>query len=216
MIAAAWTALARLASLPFSIIILMMLSVLLIGSDVVYGVQSSAMFPVMVVYALLWVMSRQELKGTQHRPMNIRKAFPAFIISFIATAFVMMMVGPMLAGLILASTLEAGIEFIIVFGLMQTFVKAYIEEEFFRGRLAAKIGDIGQALMFGLFHFFILYAVFGFSWMLFGAMGWLTLLGYIWGRLEDVAGIEGSTGSHWGYNLAALGMLPFVTGMVVV
>lgn len=209
-------AIGKLSQLPFSFIVMMMVFALMLGSDFIYGAASARMQTVMFIYAVLLLYTRTEVPKTQHKQMNIVKSFPVFIITFGITAVVMLGIQPLVGGVIAASTLEAGIEFVAVFGVMQAFVKAYIEEEVFRGRIVMKVGEVGQALLFGAFHFFMLMIAFGFSPMLLVAMAWLALLGYIWGRVEDRWGLTASTASHFAYNLAAFGILGIVIGATVV
>ena len=208
---------AKLAKIPSTFIIFLMLMVLLLGSDVIYGAEfSGRMSTVLIIYILLLVMARSEMPKKEHKSRTIFQSIPAFLIMFFITIFVMMGITPFAGEIIAASTLEASLEFVAVFGLMHAFVKAYIEEEVFRSRLSTILGELGQAIAFGAFHFFILLIVFGFSPMLVAAMGWLAVLGLLWGFIENRFGIEGSTGSHFAYNLAAFGMIPVIFGALVI
>ena len=208
--------LAKLAKIPFTFIIFLMIMVLLLGAGTIYGAESARYTSVMIIYAVLLLAGRSEIPKTEHKSKTIFQSIPAFLIMFFITIFVMIGITPFAGEIIAASTLEASLEFVAVFGLMHAFVKAYIEEEVFRSRLSTILGELGQAIAFGAFHFFILLIVFGFSPMLVAAMGWLAVLGLLWGFIENRFGIEGSTGSHFGYNLAAFGMIPVIFGALVI
>jgi hypothetical protein len=207
---------AQLVKMPSTFVIFIMLAVLMIGSEAIYGELSGRMTTVLIVYILLLLMSRAEMPKKEHKSRTIIQSIPAFLIMFFITLFVMIGIQPFTGELIAASTLESSLEFVAVFGFMHAFVKSYIEEEVFRSRLSVMIGELGQAIAFGAFHFFILLMVFGFSPMLIAAMGWLAGLGLLWGFVENKFGIEGSTGSHFAYNLAAFGMVPVIFGALVI
>ena len=208
--------LTKLLKLPSTFIVFIMLAVLLLGSEAIYGELSGRMTTVLLIYILLLVMSRTEMPKKEHQSKTIFQSIPAFLIMFFITLFVMIGIQPFAGELIAASTLEAGLGFVAVFGFMHAFVKSYIEEEVFRSRLSVMIGELGQAIAFGAFHFFILVMVFGFSPMLIAAMAWLAVLGLLWGKIENRFGVEGSTGSHFAYNLAAFGMIPVIFGALVI
>lgn len=207
---------AALGKLRFQFIIFILVMILLLGSSVIYGELASQMNLILTVYAVMHLYAMVLFQKTEHPPQTIIGSLPLFLIAFLFTLMIMLAVSPYIQGVLVASTLEAGIEFIVAFGVMHAFVKAYIEEEVFRARLSVILGEVGQAIAFGLFHFFVLLMLFGFSPMLLAAIVWLTLLGYIWGRVEDRGGIAASTGSHFGYNMIVMGMAAFIVGGAVI
>lgn len=208
------SALGRL-KIGFAVFIAVM--ILLLGSEAIYGNLAPDMERVLYIYLFMLILTLVYFPKREHKMPTIPAAFPVFMIAFLITLFLMLIVRsiPMMQGLLVVSTLEASIEFTAVFLIMHAGVKAYIEEEVFRARLSVILGEGGQAIAFGLFHFFVLYMLFGFTWMLLGALVWLTLLGYAWGRVEDWGGTPASTGSHFAYNLVVMGIGIFLIGGVV-
>lgn len=203
--------------LPLGFFIFIMVAILLLASPVIYGELATQMNMVLIVYVLLYLYAKIGFKRTEHPEQPIRAVLPMFLITFLGTLLVMVLIANVqfIQGMLAASTLEASIGFTLIFGFMHAGVKAYIEEDIFRARLSVMVGEAGQAILFGLFHFAILWAIFGFTLPLVLALAWLTALGYLWGRLENRTGIAGSTGSHYAYNLAAFGMLPLIIGGMV-
>jgi membrane protease YdiL (CAAX protease family) len=234
--------LAGLGRLNLSFIVMILTALLLISADQVYGPETGIrMQVVLLIYVVLlvWIRGDAGHKG-EHPEQSIGPAIPLFIAGFVLTYIIFTaflaapVTGELLPGLIAASTLEiqASITFVSVLGFGHAFVKAYIEEEVFRSKMMTLLkpvsgkGDgtfmqnvrqeLPAALVFGAFHFVVLYAFFGFTASLWVAMGWLSLLGLAWGIAEDRIGIAGSTGSHFAYNLIVFGMLPVLSGAVVV
>lgn len=208
--------LTKLASIPSTFIVLMLTLVLLLGGQVIYGEIANQMTLILIIYMIMLLAVRTEVKKTEHPTKSIVQALPFFVVTFLVTLGIMIPLKLAIPGVLAASTLEANVEFVFVFGFIHAFVKAYIEEEVFRGRLSTLLGEGGQAIVFGLFHFFILLFVLGWGPSLIAALVWLVVLGFVWGLLENRTGIEGSTGSHFGYNIAVYGMIPFLTGALVI
>lgn len=112
---------------------------------------------------------------------------------------------------------SASMEFVTIalgFGLLHSFVKAYIEELVFRYYLplVVGLGDVLSSILFGLFHLSVTYmtgnpAPVQTILLLMG-------LGYFWSLVRRLfqsqgigAGIAASTGSHFAWNLVALGLI---------
>jgi len=208
--------LTKLMQVPSTFIVFLMLVVLLLGSEAIYGAASGVWTNILIIYIVMLLLGRSSMPKKEHQSKTIFQSIPAFLIMFFITLFVMIGIQPFAGELIAASTVEVGIEFVAIFGFMHAFVKSYIEEEVFRSRLSVILGELGQAIAFGAFHFFVLLMVFGFSPMLIAAMAWLAILGLLWGKMENKFGIEGSTGSHFAYNLGAFGMIPVIFGALVI
>jgi hypothetical protein len=204
------------ARLPFVFIVFLMMMVLLLGASAIYGEYASKMTNVLFIYAIMLLLAQTNFRKTQHKGQQIVASLGPIFIAFLGTLVMMAFIQPLISGVIVASTLEASLGITAAFGLVHAFVKAYIEEEVFRGRLSALVGEPGQAILFGVFHVFVLYSFFGFSVMLLGAMAWLTALGYVWGRVEDWGGLAASTGSHFAYNLVVMGIGAVLFGAVAV
>jgi len=99
------------------------------------------------------------------------------------------------------------------FGFLYAFVKAFIEEVIFRWTLVRRFNPVIASLMFGGFHFGVL-VVFGVPFTtLLVAIGFLSALGFAWYMLSSwygkgsPIGLMASAGSHFGYNLVALGVI---------
>jgi hypothetical protein len=208
--------LAVLGRLPFSFFVFIAVMLLMLGSDMIYGEMAMQMNTVMQIYMMMLLFAAVKFTKTEHKAEMAAQALPSFMFLFISSILIMSIVGPMIQGVLVASTLEASIQLAFAYGLMHAFVKAYVEEEVFRGRLVVLLGEVGQAVAFGLFHFFVLFMILGWSPMLFASMFWLMGLGYLWGKVEDRWGLAGSTGSHFGYNLVVMGIAPFIFGAAVI
>lgn len=206
---------AMLAKQPMGFAVFILVMVLLLGAPLIYGEMAPQMNTVLFIYLFMLVIARQAMPKTEHKAQTIPQSIPIFLIFFVVSVIVMLVVQPMMSGVLVASTLEASIEFVFAFGLLHAFTKAYIEEEVFRARLSLILGEAGQAIAFGLFHFAVLFMLFGWSPLLLAAMAWLTALGYLWGRIEDRFGLAGSTGSHFGYNVVVMGLAVFLFGAAV-
>lgn len=210
--------LSQVKKLGFSFFVLLMIIGLWLGADLIYGEMAQQMQLVLIGYAIMLVLVRQEMPKTEHKQTHFTAALPLIFISAGVTFFVFLTLSQigLIRGVLVASTLEAAISFTAAFSLAHAFVKAYIEEEVFRGRFSTKLGEAGQALLFGGFHVFILYMLMGFSLGLITALGWLTFMGLVWGFIENRWGLEGSTGSHFGYNIVAMGLAPLLLGASVI
>jgi len=178
---------------------------LYINADYVYGPYAGIVKNVMLAYfILLALLSPFVIKIL----MDIGpKDIPNFSIGFITTAIVMFAIGSIT---LITGEVEGGLALALGFGLLHSFVKAFNEEVIFRGVLPKIMGgglwpDIISSVLFGLFHV----AVTGAAWY---AIIFLSVLGFVWAMMRNYIGIMGTTGSHFAYNLAALGVLPKLFG----
>lgn len=179
---------------------------LYVNADAIYGVYSDMVRNTMTVYLmLLAVFSALVFKElVKIGPQDL----PGFTIGFIVTAALLMGLNTFgLSGSILGQ-IEPGLTMALGFGLLHAMVKAFDEELIFRGVLPTFLGgsiyaDILSSVFFGLFHF----AVTGADLF---AMIFLMGLGFVWALLRRRMGLLASTGSHFAYNLMALGVLPMI------
>lgn len=136
---------------------------------------------------------------------------PNFSIMFVLTSIVMLVL-PAFA--LITGEIEEGLTLALGFGFLHAFVKAFDEEVIFRGVLPMIMGqgvktgiyvDIISSVAFGAFHL----AVTGANIF---AMIFLSALGFIWAQVYKRFGLMGATGSHFAWNLGALGVLPTILG----
>jgi len=215
--------LALLTKLPLAIYVLFGLMALLLGASAIYGEFAQAQVNVLIIYAVMYIGAIVSV-GAASKSGKVKAAgktaaragMPIFLLAAVLSALIATMAYPFLKGAILASTLEAGMGMALAGGLLTAAVKAYIEEEVFRGQFLPLIGNLGQALLFGFFHVFILSSVLGWTLTLLGALAFLSILGYGWGWIKIHYGIGASAGSHFGYNLVAMGVSAFIFGAVVI
>jgi len=192
--------------IAFGIIIILIQLWLYINADYVYGAYSSTVRNVMLAYfILLAILSPFVIKillgiGIQD--------VPNFSIGFVITALIMFAIGG--AVTLLTGEVEKGLTLALGFGLLHSLVKAFNEEVIFRGVLPSIFGkslysDILSSVLFGVFHVAVTNASLAGIVFLIG-------LGFIWSQVRNHLGLMGSTGSHFAYNLAALGVLPKILG----
>lgn len=202
--------------LTFSFIIFIAIMILMLGASSIYGDYADDANTVLGVYMTMLLFTAVKFKAKRSAEQRLSMALPAFLIMFLLTFGIMTLLRPAIQGLLVASTLEASMSLAAAGGLLTAFVKAYVEEDVFRSRLAPLIGEWGQSILFGMFHFFVLFMILGWSWWLPAAIAWLSLLGYVWGRVEDRFGLAGSTASHFAYNIVAMGLGAVLVGGTVV
>jgi membrane protease YdiL (CAAX protease family) len=177
---------------------------LYINAEAIYGVYADLVRNVMLAYfILLAILSPFVIQILMKIGID---DIPSFSMVFILTALVMYLV-PFITGI--TGEVERGLTLALGFGFLHGFVKAFNEEVIFRGVLPRmmgnKYGGIISSVAFGFFHL----AVTGVNWL---AMVFLSILGFVWYLIYQRYGIMGSTGSHFAYNLAALGVLPTLLG----
>jgi len=192
----------------------------------VFGVYADGVKDVIVIYFLVYLMA---LATYATKPPTLSKDFTSlfhFIAMFAATALIMVVIPKGITGTLASFEL---VRIALGFALLWGFVKAYIEEIVFRWVLpkVAGLGDIVSNILFGAFHASVLFAnatimvksgtmtsVQVIPYVLLGA-SILGILGYAWSKVRDTQfGLMGAVGSHTGYNLAVLGVLPILFGSV--
>jgi membrane protease YdiL (CAAX protease family) len=192
--------------LAVGIFILVVQLFMYINADAIYGPYAGMVRNVMLAYLILlaifspYVIPELAKLGVQE--------VPGFVIGFALTTIVMLIV-PFVTGLV--GEIEKGLTLALGFGFLHSFVKAFNEEVLFRAVLPKVMGGsiyagLISSVFFGLFHM----AVTGFSIV---AMIFLSVLGFVWYLVYQRFGLMGSTGSHFAYNLAALGVLPSLFGI---
>lgn len=205
-------------SLTIGVVLLITLVFLLTNASLFFtNVQNTQI--VMLIYSvmLLFVIVAQlATPGVQETEKifvtGLGGLFP-FFLGFFLTA--MLLIALLIPGII-ASFAEplvlAGTPIGFFAGIIYAFIKAYIEEALFRDLLMSRIGIVMQAILFGVFHFAVL-SVGGASVfaVLIGAF-FLAALGYIWGVMKQFGGVFFSTGSHFAWNMHALGILKKIMG----
>lgn len=177
-------------------------------ADYVFGPMAAQARQTMTLYFFLLliplVVFRESIPGSKE---NIRSLMP-FILTFVVTLVVAM--------LFRTFVMEASIEFytlILGYGLLYGFVKAYIEEIVFRWVLPkAGLGDIAASILFGLFHLAVVMMA-GMAapwWAIITLMG----LGFAWTLVRRAfmqfgtgGAIAACVGSHFAYNIVALGLI---------
>ena len=210
---------------------------LLLGADVMFGpyaeVATSILYIYFFMYLLMWVTV-----GTRPSTISVgSEGWVNFLIGMLGTGVIL------LVGLLIFAPFLSSAALVIIpaqigiaalgFGALHGFVKAYIEESVFRDALPIKagLGDIISNVLFAAFHGFILLGatiptqVSAGKLVDLGAANWqyaiiplitLFVLGLGWAKIRNVWGIMGSTGSHFAWNLFALGILGKIfTGGIV-
>ena len=206
----------KIGMLPTGIFIFFITLMLILGSDYIYGTFGGQMKDMLYVYLFMLFGAMAMIPVIKPiKAIPLSRGIASFAIMFMATFIITLTLSGLIATFIQVSTLEVGIALIATFGLLHAFIKAFIEEKVFREIISRKIGKIPSSIIFGLFHFFVLIGVLGFSWPLFLALAWLSALGYIWCIVYERFGLMGSTGSHFGYNVVAMGMAPAILGVVI-
>ena len=206
---------AKVRKLPVDFAIMLMMFYLILGADFAFGENAALMTNVLYMYMFMFVIARVTLPKVEKAQFPLGKAAMNFMAMFIVTAIVMLFLPSSVTALMAAGSFDASILFAVSFGVIYALVKAYIEEDVFRNRISVVAGEKGQAFLFGLFHFFVLVALFGFTTTLIIPIALLMVLGFIWGIMQNKFGTLGSTGSHFGFNAYILGILPRMLGSVV-
>lgn len=169
---------------------------------------------VLAAYFFLLLLGLQ-VGGANIGELKLYSAMP-FVLGFAVTYAILYAIGPGVTGNILLGQIE-NVKIAAGYGLLHGFVKAYIEEVIFRWVLPFKagLGPILSNIGFGLFHVGVL-AIQGtpLTGAIFVPVMILTGLGFAWHLLAwkvnifgKPLGIMGSTGSHYAYNLFALGAI---------
>jgi len=165
---------------------------------------------VLLIYIVMFLLTDALLRDKEiKQPGNLG----GFLMGFLLTAVVLLAVSlgvPWLRELITYVISPAGV-IMLPFGITFALAAAYLEERMFRGSWPAAIGDVGSAILFGVFHIAVLITVGGLA---FPIIPVLTLigLGLFWAKMRSMGGIMMSSGSHFAYNLWAVGILLLVLG----
>ena len=213
--------------LSVGLMVLIVTAFLWINSAFIYQAFAEQASHVMLIYLILYVLFASSFA------IAVRGKVPIFakgltdlrnfVITFGLTAAVMFFIP-------LIFLQQASVEIFILalgFGLLHSFVKAYIEEIVFRWILPIgfRIGDIFSNILFALFHMSVLTSVLiaqGISFEIAIAsaivpMTVLFFLGMLWAWMRGPNGsrfgIAGAVGSHFSYNLASLGILAAMLGV---
>lgn len=203
-------------AIRIDVIILFIMAILLLMSDFLFGALSPLIFPTIVAYSILFILSIRLGKFNVNELRKRPKVFQNLLFGvalMIVIAFALQSSGILSPGLI-ASTETSGLTFAALIGgsgIVLVSMKAFIEEVVFRGALPKTgLGDIGSNLAFGLFHVATLTARAAFDptfsvALIPVAVLLLVGLGFVWTFFRNSLGLMGAVGGHIGWNLAALG-----------
>lgn len=195
-----------LSNINLGAIVIMITLFLWLGADFFFGKGANAASRVILMY-LIMLMSIIIVFRTEMPNIILNsQSLVIFIITGTITA-----IGLSAVPKLFLSSFEPIVA--ISFGFLYAFVKAFIEEVIFRWVLVRKFNPVIASLLFGAFHFGVL-AVFGTPFTtIIVAVTFLSILGYGWYLLSNwygkgnPIGLMASTGSHFGYNLVALGVI---------
>lgn len=186
-----------LPKITLNLIILFVMLFLFINATFVYGVYAEQVKTTLIAYFILILMVSVATGSQLFAPLTIMD-LRNFAIMFILTTLVFVPL-QFLRGL----GAEVAVTSALGFGLLHGFVKAFIEEEVWADKLKKHIGPVGSALTFGLFHVSMTLVSGGVNY---AAIVLLTALRFVWDKIYDRFGVMGSTGSHFAYNAAVMGM----------
>lgn len=189
---------------------------LFINADYVYGPYAPAARTTLQIYfVLLGITMAAFAAGLPKIPIE---SIVNFFLMFLLTSGAVLLLQPFLGGTL--SSFE-NIRLALGFGFLHAFVKAFNEEVVFRFILpiTAGLGDVISNIAFGFFHLAVIVAnltaqglAVSYASVLL-PVGLLMLLGYLWAKMRDRFGLMGATGSHWAWNLGALGILKGALGI---
>lgn len=173
-----------------------------VQASFVFGEFAEIARSVMLTYIVLGV-TVLTITGARLKVFSASPAeFVLFTAGMIATLLVVAIIPKTATNATLASFELQGIGF----GFIWAFVKAFWEEVIFRGALS-KISTgvfaplaVGSNILFGLFHL----GVFGVTWV---GVVLLVGLGVVWTLVARRFGLMAAVGSHFGYNMGALGLV---------
>lgn len=203
----------NLKKLNVGVIVLIIQAFMWISADFVYGQYAAMVREVLLIYFILFLIVRVTLGG---KVSTVRPgaSWASFIIAFILTSVAVMAFG-LIGGAAEVASLTSHIPQAAVgvsalgFGALHAFVKAYIEEDVFRAALPrmAGFGDIISSVIFGAFHLSILIMQGMILQLALIPMAVLVVLGMVWSQVRNHFGIMGAVGSHFAWNLFAIGVL---------
>lgn len=194
-----------------------------ISADWVFGAQAAVAREIMLIYFLLFLVTRVSLGSTPSTMKVKEEGLLNFLLMFTVTAGILLVVSIVapLAGVFAGGmelTLGAVTVSVLGFGILHAFIKAYIEEDVFRDALPrAGLGDVLSNVIFALFHLSVFFTVYNFG-MVQAVTGAVTLfvLGMVWSQVRNNFGIMGSTASHTVWNIFAMGALSMLAGGMVI
>lgn len=203
----------RKGALTIGVVIVLTWLFLYTQADLIFGQYAGPTKDIMLLYFLIFmipaVIAQKGLPGAKE---GLKSIFPfaAMIVLTLAIAIPMQV-------FVTAASLE-WLTLALGFGLLYSFVKAYIEEVTFRYYLPKYFlggglrGDIISSVIFGIFHLQVAILA-GIQAPGFAIIG-LMFMGFMWSLVRrlfqsqgDGAGIMAATGSHFAYNLVALGLI---------
>lgn len=207
-------ALPKMKVLSLGLFIALLWGFLFVNAPGIYGDFAPQMRDIFNVYIGLFVLVLGVLAMTGLKiripefSEPIRDQLIKFVVGFVITGFLMMFVVFVVPTF---SAVVASTEIVILaagFGLIHSFVKAFIEEIVFRSWLPSAFGlqVIGSSVVFGLFHF----AVTGVNPF---AMVYLMFAGFAFAVAHKYLGLMGATGAHTAHNIIALGLGTAVFGL---
>lgn len=184
---------------------------LLTSTNLLFGHLSSSVFNVLVLYAILLLFA-VAIFNKGKLPLLDAGEYDLFLmlIGFTATLlFTTLFSTQFLSSFDPIKALTA------VGGFLYGGLKAYIETVVFQDALRRRLGNAIQAIIFGLFHLSVLITVYGFTGtQLILPIATLSLLGFTWGwMVEKFNTISFAWGSHWGWNIAVVGLRKAIIGI---
>lgn len=199
----------NLAKLNLGAIVIVITLFLWLGADFFFGEFAATASRIILMYLMLMIAVHFAFKEPfPDIPLTSQNLVIFVITGTITTVGILALSAA--ANLFLASfeVITA-----VSFGFFYAFVKAFIEEDIFRWVLARKLNPVASSILFGLFHFSVLFVLGTPFVVALVGMTFLAILGHGWYILSQFygkgspSGLMASTGSHFGYNLIALGAL---------
>lgn len=204
----------RFRGLSVGIVIFIILIFLYINAGYVYGQYVEQVTFIMGLYFMMLLMALAYTKG-HPATLGSNETWTNFIYGFVFTAVPLLFIT---IGVPYIFQVSSVLEFPLAafslaafgFGALHGLVKAYIEEEVFRNLLpkAGKLGDVISNILFGAFHLAVLVTIRGYAITeIMLPVAVLVILGLGWAKMRNGFGIMGSTGSHFAWNIFAMGLL---------
>jgi len=194
----------RRIGLSIGVIIVIVTLFMWVNTDVLFGPYAEQAKNVLLVYILMLTFTLAALGVRLPTIQTNLVGLVNFLIGFGITLAILL---PLRFFAVFASSFE--IITAVSFGFLYAFIKAFIEEVVFRDLLPLKagLGDKISSVLFGLFHFSMLWALGASLQVMIGGFILLSLLGYVWSQVRNYLGLMGSTGSHFAYNAIVLGAI---------
>lgn len=186
-----------LPKITLSLVMLFVMLFLFINAPLVYGVYAEPVKTTLIAYFILLIMVTLFSRGELFAPLTFLD-LRNFAVMFFVTTFVFIPL-QFLSGL----GAEVAVTTALGFGLLHGFIKAFIEEEVWADKLKKLIGPWGSAITFGIFHLSVTAISGGVNYI---AILLLAGLRLVWDKVYDRFGVMGSTGSHFAYNAAVMGL----------